>query len=128
LQATHAHDFLLAIPNDGLNQHISSIEYHTILRYRLIFPLFPIDEVCHVFLKAYIDTFREHAFHCKELRGFKYMHDFVRDVLFNVFRWAEVSMKKEAPVSFLSDPLDGTSTLRPTYVMVYVGRRKTCMC
>jgi hypothetical protein len=37
LKAEHAQDFLLAIPIDGLGQHMSPIEYRTILRYRLIF-------------------------------------------------------------------------------------------
>ena len=40
------------IPIDGLSQHMSSVEYRTILRYRLMISLFPIDEVCPVFRKA----------------------------------------------------------------------------
>jgi len=31
LQAAHAQDFLLAIPIDGLGQHMSPIEYCTII-------------------------------------------------------------------------------------------------
>jgi hypothetical protein len=84
LQATHAQDFLLAIPIDGLDQHMSPVEYRTILKYRLMIPLFPIDEVCPVCRKACLDNFREHAVHCRELSGFKYRHDFVRDVLFDI--------------------------------------------
>ncbi|MCI57391.1 hypothetical protein A2U01_0078642, partial [Trifolium medium] len=30
LKATHAQDFLLVIPIDGLGQHMSPVEYHTI--------------------------------------------------------------------------------------------------
>jgi hypothetical protein len=48
LKAEHAQDFLLAIPIDGLGQHMSLVEYHTILKYRLMIPLFPKDEVCPV--------------------------------------------------------------------------------
>ncbi|MCI10010.1 hypothetical protein A2U01_0031101, partial [Trifolium medium] len=44
LKAAHAQDFLLAIPIDGLGQHMSPLEYRTILRYRLMIPLFPKDE------------------------------------------------------------------------------------
>jgi len=119
LQAAHAQDFLLAIPIDGLGQHMSPVEYRTILRYRLMIQLFPIDEVCPVCRKACLDTFGEHAVHCKELPGFMYIHDFVRDVLFDIFRRARISVKKEAPVNFLTDPLDRRSTLRPADVMVY---------
>ena len=42
-----------------------------------------------------------------------YRHDFVRDVLFDIFRRAGILVKKEASVNFLTDPLD---------------RRSTCLC
>jgi len=84
------------------------MEYRTILRYRLMIPLYPIDEVCTICRKACLDTFGEYVIHCKELPGFKYKHDFVRDmnVLFDIFRRAGVLMKKDAPVNALTDPLD----------------------
>lgn len=90
---------------------MSPVEYHAIFRYRLMIPLFSIDDVCHVCRKACLDTFGEHAVHCKELPDFKYRHDFVRGVLFDIFRRAGVSVKKEAPVNFLTGPLDRRSTL-----------------
>jgi len=129
LQAAHAQDFLLAIPIDGLGQHMSPVEYHTILTYRFMIPLFPIDEVCPVCRKACLDTFGEHVVHCKELPSFKCKHDLVRDVIFDIFRRAGISMKKEAPVNFLTDPLDRRSTLRPANVMVYgwVGGKHACV-
>ncbi len=108
---------------------MSPVEYRTILRYRLMIPLFPVDEVCPVCRKACLDTFGEHAVHCKELPGFKYRHDFVRDVLFDIFRRAGISVKKEAPVNFLTDPLEGRSTLRPADVLVFgwVGGKHACV-
>ena len=51
---------------------MSPVEYRTILRYRLMIPLFSIVEVCPVYRKTCLDTFGEHAVHCKELPGFKY--------------------------------------------------------
>jgi hypothetical protein len=91
--------------------------------------LFPIDEVCLVCRKACLDNFGEHAVHCRELSGIKYRHDFVRDVLFDVFRRARISAKKEAHANFLIDPQEGQSTLRPTDVMVYgwVGGKHACV-
>ncbi|KAK2446469.1 hypothetical protein QL285_017276 [Trifolium repens] len=129
LQATHAQDFLLAIPIDGLDQHMSPVEYRTILKYSLMIPLFPIDEVCPVCRKACLDNFGEHIVHCRELPGFKYRHDFVCDVLFDIFRRVGVSVKKEAPVNFLTYPHEGRSTLRPADVMVYewVGGKHACV-
>ncbi|GJR93619.1 hypothetical protein Tco_0265793 [Tanacetum coccineum] len=82
-------DFLLAIPIDGLGQHMSLVEYHTILKYRLMIPLFSVDAICPVCRKACLDSFGEHAVHCKELPGFKCRHDMVRDVLFDICRHME---------------------------------------
>lgn len=129
LQAEHAQDFLLAIPIDWLGQHMSPVEYHTILRYRLMIPLFPNDVVCPVCRNVCLNTFREHVVHCNELLGFKYIHDFVRDVPFDIFRRARISVKKEASVNFLTNPLDRRSTLRPADVMVYrwVGGKHACV-
>jgi hypothetical protein len=50
LQATHAQDFLLAIPIKELGQHMSLVEYHTILKYRLIISLFPANEIYVLFV------------------------------------------------------------------------------
>ena len=82
-------------------------------------PLFPIDEICPVCRKACLDTFGEHAVHCGELLGFKYRHDVVRDVLFDACRRVGISVKKEAPVNFLTDPHDGRSTLTPADILVF---------
>jgi hypothetical protein len=82
-------------------------------------PLFPIDEVCPVCRKACLDTFGEYVGQCKELPGFKWIHDFVRDVLFDIFRRAGISVKKEELVYFLTDPQDRRSTLRSADVMLY---------
>ncbi|KAJ0481293.1 hypothetical protein HanIR_Chr13g0641021 [Helianthus annuus] len=84
LRAPHAQDFLSVAPIEGLGQHMSAVEYRAILRYRLMIPLFPVDEPCPVCRKACLDSFGEHAIRCKELPGFKYRHDLVRDVLCDV--------------------------------------------
>ncbi|GKA55763.1 hypothetical protein Tco_0754835 [Tanacetum coccineum] len=57
LRAPHAQDFLLAILIDGIGQHMSPVEYHTILKYRLMIPLFPVDAICLVCRKACLDSF-----------------------------------------------------------------------
>ncbi|MCI60806.1 auxilin-like protein, partial [Trifolium medium] len=60
---------------------------------------------------------------------FKNKHDFVRDALFDVFKRAGVSVKKDALVNFLTDPLEGRSTLRPADVLVYgwIGGKHACV-
>jgi hypothetical protein len=57
LKTTHARDFLLVIPIDGLGQHMSSFEYCTIFRYRLMMLLFPKDGVCPICRQACLDIF-----------------------------------------------------------------------
>ena len=103
LRAPHAQIFLLDIPIDGLGQHISHVEYHTILKYRLMIPIFPSDEICPVCCKTCLDSFREHAVHCKELSGFKNRHNMVKDVLIDILKRFVVSAKKEVVVNFLND-------------------------
>ncbi|KAK2384599.1 hypothetical protein QL285_071930 [Trifolium repens] len=119
LKAAHAQDYLLAIHIDGLGRHMYLVEYCAILRYRLMIPLFLKDEVCPVCRKTCLYTFGEHAAHCRELPGFKYRHDLVRDVFFYIFRRAGISVKKETPVNFLTNPQEWRSTLRPADIMVY---------
>ncbi|GJW55660.1 hypothetical protein Tco_0099745 [Tanacetum coccineum] len=119
LRAPHAQDFLLAFLIDGLSQHMSPVEYHTILKYRFMILLFLADAICLVCCKACLDSFREHAVHYKELPGFKYQHNMVRDVLFDICRRAGIFAKKEEPMNFLTDPPDGRSTLRPDDVLVF---------
>ncbi|KAK9080544.1 hypothetical protein SSX86_000302 [Deinandra increscens subsp. villosa] len=129
LRAPHAQDFLSVIPIEGLGQRMSAVEYRAILKYRLMIPIFPNDEPCPVCRKACLDSFGEHAVHCKELPGFKYRHDWVRDVLFDVLKRAGISAKNEAPVNFLTDPLEGRSTLRPADVLVagWAGGKHACV-
>nr|GEU51982.1 putative reverse transcriptase domain-containing protein [Tanacetum cinerariifolium] len=129
LRAPHAKDFLLAILIDGLGQHMSPLEYRTILKYRLIIPLFPVDAICHVCRKACLDSFKEHAVHYKELPRFKHRHDMVKDVLFDICRHVGISSKNKAPVNFLTNPSDRRSTLKPADVLVFrwVGEKHTCV-
>lgn len=122
LQTAHAHDFLLSIPIDGLSQHMSQLEQCIILRYRLIIFLFPIDEVCPIFRKTWQDTFEENTIHYRKLLGFKYRHDLVRDVLFDIFWWFGVPMKKETPMNFLTEPHQRISAHRPTNILCAGGQ------
>nr|GEX70109.1 putative reverse transcriptase domain-containing protein [Tanacetum cinerariifolium] len=91
--------------------------------------LFPVDAICPVCRKACLDSFGEHAVHCKELPGFKYRHYMVRDVLFDICRRVGIFAKKEAHLNFLTDPSDGRSTLRPADVLVFgwVGGKHACV-
>jgi hypothetical protein len=64
-----------------------------------------------------------------EFSGFKYIHDLVRYVLFDIFRHASISVKKVALVNFLTDPQERKSTLCLADIMVYglVGGKHVCV-
>ena len=53
----------------------------------------------------------------------------VRDVLFDIFKHARVSAKRETPVNFSNNATEGRSTLRPTYILIFgwVRRKHTCV-
>ncbi|MFS7972921.1 putative exostosin [Helianthus anomalus] len=107
---------------------MSAIEYRAILKYRLMIPMYLEDETCPICCKACMDKYGEHAVYCKELPGFKCRHDWVRDVLWDILKRAGISAKKEAPVNFLTDPMEGRSTLRPADLLVFGWTRGNSLC
>ncbi|KAJ0492588.1 putative exostosin [Helianthus annuus] len=86
---------------------MSAVEYRSILKYRLMIPMLPNDETCPVCRKACLDKYEEHVLHCRELS----------------------SLKKEAPVNFLTDPAEGRSTLHPADVLDFgwEGGKHACV-
>ncbi|KAL6531909.1 hypothetical protein OROMI_028272 [Orobanche minor] len=96
MQVGHAQDFLLAIPIEGLVQKMSPVEYRTIFKYRLMIPIYPCDTRCPACITGCLDTYGEHAVHCKVDPGFKHRHDHVRDTLYDVLWRAGISAKKES--------------------------------
>jgi hypothetical protein len=72
---------------------MSSVRYHTILKYRLIVSLFSVDEVCFVCRKACLYNFGEYAVHCRELSDFKCRHDFICARLFNILNQGSIPVK-----------------------------------
>ncbi|KAJ0799682.1 putative exostosin [Helianthus annuus] len=113
------------------HHHSSPPVHHPLPSITVLRPSPPhtVDEPCPVCRKACLNSFGEHAIHCKELPGFKYRHDWVRDVLCDVLKRAGISAKKEAPVNFLTDPLEGRSTLRPADILVFgwEGEKHACV-
>nr|GEV63025.1 zf-CCHC domain-containing protein/DUF4219 domain-containing protein/UBN2 domain-containing protein [Tanacetum cinerariifolium] len=55
----------------------------------------------------------------KELSGFKYRHDLVRDVMCDVLKLVGISSKNEPPMNFLTGLLEGRSALRPADILVF---------
>lgn len=62
---------------------------------------------------------RKHATHRREILGFKYSHDFVRSVFFDLFKQERVSIKKDARVNFMIDSQEDISTQMLLYTCAY---------
>ncbi|RHN68840.1 hypothetical protein MtrunA17_Chr3g0118311 [Medicago truncatula] len=83
--------------------------------------------VCHLLVCLICKKYgmEQYNFGCKELSGFKYKCDFVRDVPFDLFIRKGVLVKKETLVNFFTE----RSTLKYVNVMSYklVGEKYTCV-
>nr|GEU97610.1 putative exostosin-like protein [Tanacetum cinerariifolium] len=110
------------------NQHVEEATWKT---YDLVAAEFRLKD--KAFYREHPRQMRNHPLgnqgHRQELPGFKYRHDLVRDVLYDVLKRAGISSKKEAPVNFLTDPLEGRSTLRPADILVFgwTGGKHACV-
>lgn len=105
---------------------ISGVPYYPEIS--LMIPLFSIDEVCHVCRKVCLDTFRERVIHCTNLSSFKWWHDLVRDVMFDIFWRVVVSVRRRRLWIFLLTHMMGRSTLRLANVLVYGWIRRKHVC
>ncbi|GJY85591.1 hypothetical protein Tco_0855163 [Tanacetum coccineum] len=104
------------------------VEYHAILKYRLMISLFPVDAICPVCRKACLDFLGNMRFIVKSSQALSTDTIWLW-TFFDTCRRAGISAKKETPVNFLTNPSDERSTLRPTDVLVFgwVGGKHACV-
>lgn len=93
LQETHAPD-----------QHMPPVEYRTILGYRHIIPLFPIDEVCPVYYKAYLNTFGNIQFIVGSSQTSNIDMNLLGMSLFMYLGAVEVYVKKDPYANLMTGP------------------------
>lgn len=101
-----------------LGQRILLVQYRTIFRYHLLILLFPVDEVCLVCRKTYLDTFREHAVHCRKLMNSNIGMTFLDMLFFINFDELE----------YLSINRRMIDTYANICLGIQQGMRETCMC
>jgi hypothetical protein len=96
LKAVHVRDFILVILFNKLGQHMSLVEYHIILKFRIMIPLlFFLGEVYSIYHKTRSNTFGKHTIHL--FLDFKYLRNLVKGVLFYIFRRARIYVRKKTP-------------------------------
>nr|GFB26060.1 putative reverse transcriptase domain-containing protein [Tanacetum cinerariifolium] len=137
-------NFLTVIPIEGLGQHMSALEYQTILKYQLMIPLFLVDEPCPVCRKGCgIDgadsdygyvldrvcmslfEFNLSGFSNKDIVPPKAQNVLVCALFSEIVKGLGVSFdlspRQKAAVKCLRAPrlLEGRSALRPADILVY---------
>lgn len=60
-----------------------------------------------------------HTIYYKGIVDFKYRHNFVRNVLFDIFRMDRVCVKKETLVKLLTEPYEGQLIFKLADIFVY---------
>ncbi|XP_026391994.1 uncharacterized protein LOC113287446 [Papaver somniferum] len=111
----HAQDYLKAIPICGLNQTLGPRQFRAVVSYRLGVHIFNTIDGCAC-CKRKMDVYGDHALHCASEVGIKFRHDFVRDVISDIFYKAGVAARKEVNLGLSSD--DGKD-LKPVDILVY---------
>ena len=113
--------WLFALPNEGLNQHMSAPEFQAALCFRLLLPQYPSSEEIQCRnCAAVMDPYGFHSILCKEKAHFLTRHNSVRNALFDLLYLARFNPKKDAPVTCLRiDPDTQSSTgLRPADLLI----------
>ncbi|GKC85431.1 hypothetical protein Tco_1141148 [Tanacetum coccineum] len=111
--------------NALFSEIVKDMEFHfdMSVRQKAVFECLRAPHAQEFLLAILIDGLGQHMLPVEyptiQLPGFKYRHDMVRDVPFEVCRRTRISTKKEAHVNFLTRPLDGRSTLRPANVLIF---------
>jgi hypothetical protein len=95
-----ASSWLFALPNAGLGQRMTPLEFQAAMSFRLLMPQFEQDSICcQKHCGAKLDVFGYHALVCKS--HFLHRHNLVRDALFDLTLKARFAPMKDAPVTCL---------------------------
>lgn len=68
-------------------------------------------------MKPIIQNFKNAIAFCRELKTSN-IDMTLLGIMFDIFSWAKISVKKEAPMNFLIIPHERRSTFRPANILV----------
>jgi hypothetical protein len=109
--------WLFALPNAGLGQRMTPLEFQAAMSFRLLMPQFESGSMCcQKSCVAALDVFGYHALVC---RGhFLPRHNLVRDALFDLTLKARFAPQKDAPVTCLGFRSGQAAAFRPADLLV----------
>ena len=112
-----ASSWLLALPNGGLSQRMSPLEFQASISYRLLMPQFTHSRCNQNKCNALMDIYGYHGLVC---RGHLLpRHNLVRDALFDLSLKAQFAPIKDAPVTCLGTRSNGQVTaFRPADLQI----------
>jgi hypothetical protein len=109
--------WLFALPNDGLSQKMSPLEFQAALRFKLLMPQFHKNSFCaHSSCNAALDIYGYHALVCKG--HLLPRHNLVRDALFELAQKTCFAPEKNANVGCLGVRANQPAILRPADLLV----------
>ena len=109
--------WLFALPNIGLKQVMSPLEFQSAVCLRLLIPQFTRGAICcQRTCSTEMDVYGYHALVCKG--HFTSRHNIVRDALFDLMLPCRFDPVKEAPVACLGFRSDRPTALRPADILM----------
>ena len=134
----HASDFLLALPNEGLGQIMSDMEFRAVLALRLLIPKFSGSRLCsRKNCSVHMDSFGYHAICCIGKQMFE-RHELVANALHMLAFDANLQPQRNAPVQCLgvswrqslkASSVGGAAVTnyRPADILLNWDRPRTCV-
>jgi hypothetical protein len=119
-----ASQWLFALPNAGLSQHMNSNEFRAVISIRLLIPLFDKSYTCRAkgCKDCVMDKFGYHALSCRGAGNLcKARHDIVRDALYDIALQGNFNPVKDAPVQCMgldTSSLRGSHLFRPADLLI----------
>jgi hypothetical protein len=109
--------WLFALPNGGMCQRMTALEFQAAICFRLLMPQFALGSVCHQReCGAALDVYGYHSLVC---RGHLLpRHNLVRDALFDLMVKARFNPIKDAAVSCLGHRSGQLAALRPADILM----------
>jgi hypothetical protein len=120
-----SHQWLLALPNGGLGQVMTPVEFRSALHFRLLIPMRNCSSLCDLCKKRDMDIFGYHALSCGGVGSRRTRrHNTVVDALYDISQGSGFHPTANAPVQCLETTVNNVTMLRPADLLIDGDARK----